>query len=110
MPGISGVGHCRRCQAPKPTAKTIASTTNCPDEAARSEKKGRLTFLSSTLAEQGLPGLEAIGFEGLVAPAGVPREVIERLSSELRKLLATADGRARFAGEFAAYVKAESER
>ena len=62
------------------------------------------------MAEQGLPGLEEIGFEGLVAPAGVPRDVIERLSSELRTLLATADVRRRFAGEFAAYVKAESER
>ena len=61
------------------------------------------------MAEQGLPGLEEIGFEGLVAPAGLPRDVIERLSSELRKLLATADVRARFAGEFAAYG-AESER
>ena len=51
----------------------------------------------------------------------MPRDVIERLSSELRKLLATADVRARFAGagsevqprsaaEFVAYVKAESER
>lgn len=74
-----------------------------------------------TVAEQGLPGLEAVGFQGLVAPAGVPREVIDRLSSELRKLLATADVKARFAGagsevqprpaaEFAAYVKGESER
>jgi len=74
-----------------------------------------------TVAEQGLPGLEAVGFQGLVAPAGVPREVIDRLSTELRKLLATADVKARFAGagsevqpraaaEFAAYVKGESER
>lgn len=74
-----------------------------------------------TVAEQGLAGLEAVGFQGLVAPAGVPREVIDRLSTELRKLLATADVKARFAGagsevqprnaaEFTAYVKGESER
>jgi len=74
-----------------------------------------------TVREQGLAGLEAVGFQGLVAPAGVPREVIDRLSTELRKLLATADVKARFAGagsevqprnaaEFAAYVQGESER
>ena len=74
-----------------------------------------------TVAEQGFPGLEAVGFQGLVAPPGVPRELIDRLSAELRKVLATADVKARFAGagsevqprnatEFAAYVKGESER
>jgi tripartite-type tricarboxylate transporter receptor subunit TctC len=74
-----------------------------------------------TVREQGLAGLEAVGFQGLVAPAGVPREVVDRLSTELRKLLSTADVKARFAGagsevhardatDFAAYVKGESER
>jgi tripartite-type tricarboxylate transporter receptor subunit TctC len=74
-----------------------------------------------TVHEQGLAGLEAVGCQGLVAPAGVPREVIERFSAELRKLLARPDVNARFAGagsevqrrdatEFAACVKGESER
>jgi tripartite-type tricarboxylate transporter receptor subunit TctC len=74
-----------------------------------------------TVREQGLAGLEAVGFQGLVGPPGLPREVVERLSTELRKLLATAEVKARFAGagsevqarnasEFAAYVKGESER
>lgn len=74
-----------------------------------------------TVREQGLAGLEAVGFQGLVAPPGVPREIVDRLSAELRKVLATADVKARFAGagsevharnaaEFAAYVKGESER
>ena len=74
-----------------------------------------------TVAEQGFPGLEAVGFQGLVGPAGLPREVSDRLAAELRKVLANADVKARFAGagsevnarnptEFAAYVKGESER
>ena len=74
-----------------------------------------------TVREQGLPGLEAAGYQGLVAPAGVPREVIERISTELRRVLANPEVRAKFAAggaevmprgatEFAAYVKAESER
>jgi tripartite-type tricarboxylate transporter receptor subunit TctC len=49
-----------------------------------------------TIAEQGLPGYEAVLRYGLVAPAGTPRSVIDRLNSELRTLLATDDIRARF--------------
>ena len=75
----------------------------------------------ATAREQGFTGMEAAGFQGLVGPAGMPREVVERLSGELRKVLANADIKAKFAAagaevnargaqEFAAYVKAESER
>ena len=74
-----------------------------------------------TVREQGLAGMEAAGFQGLVGPAGLPREVVERLATELRKVLAIAEVRAKFAAagaevqprgpqEFAAYVKGESER
>ena len=73
-----------------------------------------------TVREQGLAGLEALGFQGLVAPAGLPAPVVERLAAELRKVLASAEVRARFASagsdvqprgpaEFAAYVKAEAD-
>jgi tripartite-type tricarboxylate transporter receptor subunit TctC len=74
-----------------------------------------------TVREQGLAGMEAVGFQGLVGPAGLPRDVVERLSAELRKVLANADVKAKFAGagsevqprnaaEFAGYVKGEAER
>jgi tripartite-type tricarboxylate transporter receptor subunit TctC len=74
-----------------------------------------------TVREQGLPGLEAMGFQGLVGPAGLPVSVVERLSAELRKTLALSDVKARFAGvgadvqprgplEFSAYVKSEADR
>ena len=75
----------------------------------------------ATVREQGFAGMEAVGFQGLVGPAGLPRDVVERLSTELRKVLASADVRGKFsaagaevnprgAAEFAAYVKAESEK
>ena len=74
-----------------------------------------------TVRELGLAGMEAVGFQGLVGPAGLPKEVVDRLSTELRKVLASADVKAKFAAagsevqprnaaEFAAYVKGESER
>ena len=42
-----------------------------------------------TLAESGLPGFEASLYYGLVAPAGTPRPVIDRLNTELRAALAS---------------------
>ncbi len=74
-----------------------------------------------TTREQGFAGMEALGFQGLVGPAGMPREVVERLGAALRSVLGQGEVRAKFAGagsevqargsdEFAAYVKGESER
>jgi tripartite-type tricarboxylate transporter receptor subunit TctC len=38
-----------------------------------------------TLDEAGLPGFEIIGFFGVMAPAGTPRAVVDRLNAELAK-------------------------
>ena len=40
-----------------------------------------------TMAESGLPGYEMVAWFGLVAPAGVPTPIVDRLSVELRKVL-----------------------
>ena len=40
-----------------------------------------------TVAEQGLPGFEAVLHYGLLAPAGTPKEIVDRLSEEVRKLV-----------------------
>jgi tripartite-type tricarboxylate transporter receptor subunit TctC len=42
-----------------------------------------------TIAESGLPGFDAVLTYGLVAPAGTPAPIIERLNAELRAALAT---------------------
>lgn len=74
-----------------------------------------------TVRELGLGGMEAVGFQGLVGPAGLPKEVVDRLAAELRKVLSSPEVKAKFAGagsevqprsaqEFAAYVKVEAER
>jgi len=41
-----------------------------------------------TFAESGLPDFEAVLHYGLLAPAGTPRPIIERLNAELRNLVA----------------------
>ena len=44
-----------------------------------------------TIAEAGLPGLEIVQYYGLVAPAGTPQPIIERLNKELAKILKSDD-------------------
>ena len=44
-----------------------------------------------TIAESGVPGFEAVGWFGVVAPVATPKEVIAKLNSELVRALAAAD-------------------
>jgi len=52
-----------------------------------------------TSAEAGLPGFEAGLNYGLLAPAGTPRPIVERLNRELQTLVNTPDVRARIAAD-----------
>ncbi len=44
-----------------------------------------------TIAEQGFAGFEAVSWGGLLAPAGTPKEVVARVSAEVRQILAEKD-------------------
>ncbi|MCS3507109.1 Bug family tripartite tricarboxylate transporter substrate binding protein [Achromobacter sp. AGC78] len=44
-----------------------------------------------TIAERGYPGFEAVTWFGLAAPAGVPKEIVQRLNAEFNKALQTSD-------------------
>jgi tripartite-type tricarboxylate transporter receptor subunit TctC len=50
-----------------------------------------------TVAEQGLPGFETGSFQGVVGPAGVPRETVAKLNTEFTKVLNSQEMRERFA-------------
>jgi tripartite-type tricarboxylate transporter receptor subunit TctC len=52
-----------------------------------------------TIAEAGVPGYEAVIHYGMVAPAGMNRQLAERLNGELRKALESEDVRARIVEE-----------
>jgi tripartite-type tricarboxylate transporter receptor subunit TctC len=71
-----------------------------------------------TLSEAGVPGYEASGWFGLLAPTGTPQEIVRRLNSEIVKSLASPDLRQRLAGlggevaggtpeQFAAHLRQE---
>ncbi len=49
-----------------------------------------------TVAESGLPGYEAIAWNGLLAPAGTPPDVVARLNAELKKALALPEVKDKF--------------
>lgn len=48
-----------------------------------------------TFNESGFPGFESSNFKGLMAPAGTPRRVIDKLHAELVKILQSPDNVAR---------------
>ena len=52
-----------------------------------------------TVAEQGLPGFEAVLHYGIVAPAGTPRPIIDKLNAALRAALNSEEVHRRIATE-----------
>ena len=97
-------------------------------------KSGRLRALATTgakrsivapelptVAEAGLPGYAVEAWYGVLAPAGTPRAIVERLSGDLARILQSAEGRealraqgAEAVGntseEFARYLRAEVDK
>ena len=74
-----------------------------------------------TLDEAGVKGYEASTFTGIFAPAGTPKNVLDRLHAALRKALASEGVRERFGAmgveiigmdqaQFAAYVRADYDK
>lgn len=49
----------------------------------------------STIAEQGAPGYETSTWSAIIAPAGTPAPIVERLNAEIRRLAATPAERER---------------
>jgi tripartite-type tricarboxylate transporter receptor subunit TctC len=49
-----------------------------------------------TVADSGFPGFEAISWFGLLAPAGTPKEIIDKVHQEALKVLADPETRKRF--------------
>lgn len=69
--------------------------------AVTSAKRSPLLPDVPTVAESGLPGFEAELYYGLLAPAGTPRDIVDRLNAELRKALALDDVKQRIAADAA---------
>ena len=59
-------------------------------------KRSALLPETPTIAEAGLPGFQDSTFNGLMAPAGTPRAVLERLRTEIAKAAAVTELRNRY--------------
>jgi tripartite-type tricarboxylate transporter receptor subunit TctC len=49
-----------------------------------------------TIAESGLPGFEMVGWQGIVAPAGTPKEIIATLHAAVQKIMHMPETRKRW--------------
>jgi len=67
--------------------------------AVTSKKRFSLLPDVPTFDESGMPGFEAVLHYGLLAPAGTPPEIVDKLSVELRKLVDTDDVKQRIHAE-----------
>jgi tripartite-type tricarboxylate transporter receptor subunit TctC len=75
-----------------------------------------------TLAESGLAGFELVAWQGVVAPAGLPRPIVEQLAAQIAKLMAEPSTRDKLTtislepltgstpDSFAGYIKSEVDR
>jgi len=59
--------------------------------AVTSAKRTSLLPDTPTFDESGLPGFDAVLHYGLLAPAGTPKPIVDRLNAELNKIVAAAD-------------------
>ena len=63
-----------------------------------------------TIAEQGLPGFEDYFWQGVIAPAGVPAEIVAKLNAEINRALASRVVQERISGLGADIVGGTPER
>lgn len=74
-----------------------------------------------TVTEAGIQGFEASSWQGLLAPAGTPKEIVQKLNTALVKILASNELRQIFAAsgvqpapstpaEFRQFIQAENQR
>lgn len=67
--------------------------------AVTSQKRTSLLPDVPTFDESGMPGFDAVLHYGLLAPAGTPKEIVDQLNFELRRLVDTDDMKKRISAE-----------
>ncbi|WP_229176682.1 Bug family tripartite tricarboxylate transporter substrate binding protein [Bradyrhizobium ivorense] len=84
-------GHIPMAFAPIPASHTNVAAGKLRALAVTSSARSGLLPDVPTIAEAGLPGFDASLYYGLVAPAGTPRPVIDKLNKALHAALASEE-------------------
>jgi tripartite-type tricarboxylate transporter receptor subunit TctC len=92
-------GHIPLSFSPIPAVHESAKTGLLRMLAVTSAKRSTLVPDMPTIAESGVPGFDAVLRYGLVAPAGTPRPIIDRLNRALQATLTSEEVRNRLAVE-----------
>jgi tripartite-type tricarboxylate transporter receptor subunit TctC len=85
------------------------------------KKRSALLPEVPTISEAGVPGYEATIWLGIMAPAGTPKAVVDKLNAEINKVLGKAEVKAAWAkqgaepmimtpGEFDTYLRGDIEK
>jgi tripartite-type tricarboxylate transporter receptor subunit TctC len=89
--------------------------------AVTSERRSSAAPDLPTIAESGVPGYEATAWNGLLAPAGTPKDIVEQLNKAVNEILAQPDVAQRLAADgaepgagsvadFDKFIRAELEK
>jgi tripartite-type tricarboxylate transporter receptor subunit TctC len=65
--------------------------------AVTTKERSKLLPDLPSLAEAGIPGYDVTSYAALFAPAGTPKEIVDRLNAEVQKIIANPDAKARIA-------------
>ena len=84
-------GHIPMAFAPTPATHSQVSSGTLRALAVTSASRSGLLPNVPTIAESGLAGFDASLYYGLVAPAGTPKPIIDKLNAALRAALAADD-------------------
>ena len=86
-------GHVNLMFAPAQTVMPYVRAGKLKALAATGARRSETLQDLPTVAESGLPGYEAVGWFGLLAPAATPKETVAKLSAEANRVLAMSEVR-----------------
>jgi tripartite-type tricarboxylate transporter receptor subunit TctC len=91
-------GHVNLMFAPAQTVMPYVRAGKLKAFAVTGLKRSEILPDLPTVAESGLPGYEAVGWFGLLAPAATPKATVAKLSVEANRVLAMSDVREKMLG------------
>ena len=114
-------GHVNLMFAPAQTVMPYVQAGRLKALAVTSAKRSESLPNLPTVAESGLPGYEAVGWFGLLAPAATPKAVVAKASADVNRVLALREVRDRILAlgsevsgnapeEFARFIRADQAK